>query len=179
MAHETSLPPGPARQVTHLPLLATGPADINRLSRELALLDDTLLELGLRQGGQGVKLPKTSKLMDQLIELNQLQLLHEGDRRLLKQFLDAVRDRAPVLHMSFSADPSTAFLEKLLSWLRREIHPQALVTIGLQPTLGAGCILRTTNRRFDFSLRQDFATKRNLLLEKLIPATPRKADEQQ
>ena len=64
--------------------------------------------------------------------------------------------------MSFSADPSVTFLTKLMTWLRQEIHPQVLLTVGLQPTIGAGCILRTTNRYFDFSLRQDFANKRTM-----------------
>jgi len=77
--------------------------------------------------------------------------------------------------MSLSADPSTRFLEKLVTWLRREIHPQVLLTIGLQPTLGAGCVLRTPNRQFDFSLRQDFAKKRDLLIGKLTPGPAEKA----
>lgn len=170
MAHETATDTKTTKRVTHLPLLATSPADISRLDRELAALDETLLELSVRKDGHAAaKLPKTTQLMDQLIELNKLNLLHKTDRALLKQFLAAVRQQAPVVHMSFSADPSTTFLEKLVTWLRREIHPQVLVTIGLQPTLGAGCIVRTTNRQFDFSLRQDFAKKRDLLIEKLQP----------
>ena len=50
-----------------------------------------------------------------------------------------------------------------MTWLRREIHPLVLMTVGLQPNIGAGCIVRTTNKYFDFSLRQDFANKRDLL----------------
>ncbi len=175
MAHETETKTKAAKHVTHLPLSAASPADINRLSRELAQIDDTLLELSVRGGGQATKMPKTTQLMDQLIELNKLNLLHKGDRALLKQFLEAIKKQAPVLHMSFSADPSTTFLEKLVTWLRREIHPQVLLTIGLQPTLGAGCIVRTTNHQFDFSLRQDFAKKRNMLISKLTPESARKA----
>ena len=169
MAHETTVAEKAAtlKRVTHLPLLAVSPADINRLSRELQMIDTALLELSVRENGAAAKMPRTSQLMDRLIELNGLNLLHKGDRALLRQFLRAVIKQAPVMHMSFSADPSAAFLEKLVTWLRREIHPQLLLTIGLQPTLGAGCIIRTANRQFDFSLRQDFAGKRNLLLDKL------------
>jgi F0F1-type ATP synthase delta subunit len=174
VAHETAKPKT-AKHVTHLPLLAVSPTDINRLNRELVSIEDALLELRVRKGGQTAKLPKTTQLMDQLIELNKLNLLHETDRSLLKQFLQAVKQRAPVMHVSFSADPSTNFLEKLITWLRREIHPQVLLTIGLQPTLGAGCIVRTANHQFDFSLRQDFAKKRNLLIGKLTPEAKRQA----
>jgi F0F1-type ATP synthase delta subunit len=114
-------------------------------------------------------MPKTSQLMDHTIELNKLNLLHEADRKHLQQFLQAVQDKAPLLHISFSADPSVAFLEKLIAWLRQEIHPLVLVTVGLQPNIGAGCIVRSINRQFDCSLRKDFATKRELLQEALVP----------
>jgi hypothetical protein len=171
VAHETTAPSKSPKRATHLPLLAVSPGDIQRLARELDALDSALLELEVREGTDKVKLPRTSQQMDELVELNKLNLLHKGDRRLLKQFLEAVTKQAPVIHMSFSADPSATFLEKLVTWLRREIHPQLLLNVGLQPTIGAGCIVRTTNRRFDFSLRQDFAKKRNLLIGKLTPTT--------
>jgi hypothetical protein len=140
---------------------------VGRLIRELELIDNTLLQLGLRAGGSEIKLPKTSHLMDQTVQVNKLNLLQAEDRAVLRQFLNAIKKQSPVLHMSFSADPSPAFIEKLMVWLRREIHPAVLLTIGLQPTIGAGCILRTTNKYFDFSLRQDFLKKRDLLQAKL------------
>ncbi|HEX7632689.1 MAG TPA: hypothetical protein VF401_00020 [Candidatus Saccharimonadales bacterium] len=154
-----------------LPVKVATRVDVGRLARELGDIDEALLQLRLRSSGTEVKMPKTSHLMDQLVEHNQLNLLQEEDRVALKSFLLAVKERAPVMHVSFSADPSVAFLEKLVSWLRREIHPAVLLTIGLQPTLGAGCVLRTTNKQFDLSLREDFKKKRALLQEKLaIPA---------
>jgi hypothetical protein len=58
-------------------------------------------------------------------------------------------------------------MEKLITYLRKEIHPQALLTIGLRPTLGAGCFLRVNSQQFDFSLKEDFASKKALLLEKI------------
>lgn len=165
MARET-----PKKSLT-LPLLVASPADLGRLIRELEMIDNNLLQLGLRQGGDKVKMPKTSKLMDETIELNKLNLLHETDRKLLSTFLLQVKTKAPVLHISFSVDPSVSVIEKLMTWLRREIHPLVLLTIGLQPNIGAGCIVRTTNKYFDLSLGQDFASKRELLMSKLSPAT--------
>ena len=163
MAHETT-------HTLSLPLLVVGPVDLGRLSRELDAIDESLVQLGLRKGGGEVKMPKTSQLMDHLIEQNKLNLLHEKDRHQLQAFLKVVREQAPVLHISFSADPSVGFLEKLMAWLRREVHPMVLVSVGLQPNIGAGCVVRTTNKQFDLSLRQDFLTKRDLLLEKLREA---------
>jgi F0F1-type ATP synthase delta subunit len=171
VARETR--PGSGQQPS-LPALVASPADVGRLSHELELIAETLLQLGLRAGGTEVKMPKTSHLMDLTIQLNKLNLLVAADRAALQRYLKALQQKAPVLHISFSADPSPAFIEKLMVWLRREIHPQVLLTIGLQPTIGAGCIVRTTNKYFDFSLRQDFVKKRGLLLAGLA-ATEAKA----
>lgn len=167
MAHETKA--GTKNIVEDLPVLVVSPSDVGRLLRELEELDGTLLDRTLRKSGKEANMLKASQLMEQTVELNKLNLLHDADRLQLRQFLQNVKNRAPVLHMSFSSDPSPIFLGKLMAWLRREIHPQILITIGLQPSIGAGCIVRSTNRHFDFSLRQDFAKKRDLLLSKLIP----------
>ncbi len=169
MAPKTAVEAHPVAKKTAfaLPMQVTSRVDVNRLLRELANIDETLLQLHLRKTGTEVKMPKTTKLMDQLIEVNKLNLLLEVDRQKLQESLLNVKEKSPVIHMSFSADPSVAFMEKIVAWLRGEIHPLVLITIGLQPNIGAGCVIRTTNRQFDFSLRQDFLKKRDLLKEKL------------
>ncbi len=167
MAHE--------QKAGQLPPLVVGPVEISRLRRELAAIDETLLEHTLRKKGSSARMLKTSQLMDQLVSLNKLNLLHKADRERLHRFLEAVTGRAPVLHISFSADPPPAFLEKLMTWLREKIHPQVLVTIGIQPTIAAGCIVRGPNKYFDFSLRQDFTDKRELLLKQIAGNQTHKA----
>jgi len=151
-----------------LPVLVVRPGDLGRLVRELAAIDDQLLQLKLRQAGSEVKLPKTTQLMDQLISLNGLNLLQVGDRDWLIEALGAIKNHAPVLNISFSVDPSPVFMGKLMTWLRREIHPFVLVNIGLQPNIAAGCVVRTTNQVFDFTLRRNFAQKRDMLRQALI-----------
>jgi F0F1-type ATP synthase delta subunit len=163
MAHEQALV---------LPMLVASPVDVGRLQRELTSIDEALVQLGLRKSGSEVKMPKTSQLMDQLIGENKLNLLLEEDRKQLANFLEQVKAKAPVLHMSFSADPSASFIERLMAWLRQEINPYVLVSVGLQPNIGAGCVVRSTNRQFDFSLRQDFLNKRDLLMSKIIAGQP-------
>jgi hypothetical protein len=153
-----------------LPVLVISPSDLGRLVRELAAIDDQLLQLKLRQPGSEVKLPKTTQLMDQLVSQNGLSLLQVGDRDWLIEALEAIRKHAPILHISFSVDPSTVFLSKLMVWLRREIHPFVLISIGLQPNIAAGCVVRTTNQVFDFTLRRNFADKRDKLKQALIAA---------
>jgi hypothetical protein len=161
-----------APETTKLPLSVTTPGDVNRLLRELETIDETFLQLRLRQPGTDVKLPKTSQFLDQIVSLNGLNLLQAADRLQLRQILQAVRERAPVLHMSFSADPSPDFMAKIILWLRQEINPFTLITTGLQPSIGAGCVIRTVNRSFDFSLAQNFVRQRQLLIDGLAAPPP-------
>jgi F0F1-type ATP synthase delta subunit len=149
--------------VLTLPLLVATPSDLGRLIRELDEIDEHLMQAELKK--HEAKLPRTSKFLEQCLEMNDLDLLKADHRKALKQALGVVKDHAPVLHMSFSADPPVAFLEKLMAWLRRELHPTVLITIGLQPNLGAGVIVRTKNKYFDLSLRQNFENKQGLLKE--------------
>jgi len=167
------------KTMLQLPVLVSSPVDVGRLIREIESVDETLLQLGLRQSGTEVKMPKTTQLMDKIVEQNKLNLLQAEDRKKLHEFLESVKTSAPVLHVSFSADPNTAFIEKLMAWLRREIHPLLLMTVGLQPTIGAGAIVRSTNKYFDMSLKQDFAKKLNLLHESISKMAAAPADQVQ
>lgn len=164
MAHKSDSHPHEKKMVG-LPVLVASPVDLSRLIRELENLNEEILQASLRSKGHELKAPTMSRLMDKTLETNKLDILNDADRKMLYEFLVATKAKAPVLHMSFSADPAPAFMEKLVTWLRQEIHPLVLVTVGLQPNLGAGCIVRTTNKYFDLSLKQDFLKKKDLLMQ--------------
>jgi hypothetical protein len=151
-----------------LPISVASPVDLGRLIREVEALDGELSQRAIRQE-QVTSLPKLSELLNQTIELNKLDLLQPAQRKLLLQFLVSIRDRAPRLHMSFSADPSPQFSEQLTSWLREKIHPLVLITYGLQPNIGAGCVVRTT-KYFDFSLGAALTKNRDLVMSSLREA---------
>lgn len=169
MAHE---PKHEQKAHLQLPLLVSSLVDIGRLKRELEVIDNVMLQSKLRESGQ-VALPKPSHLMEQTVQLNKLNLAEETHRKVLDQFLELIRKKAPTIHMSFSADPPQSFIEQIMAWLRREIHPQILLTIGMQPNIGAGAIVRTANKQFDFSLRKDFESKRDILAKSLgLPPDP-------
>jgi|JI10StandDraft_1071094.scaffolds.fasta_scaffold05294_5 F0F1-type ATP synthase delta subunit len=154
----------------HLPVSVVGPVDIGRLQREVESIDN-FFQAGRLKGDAEVKLPKTSHLLDQLAEANGINLSEEDHRQLIAKYLTAVKTKAPRLHMSFSADPSTQFIEKLMVWLRREISPHVLLTIGLQPSIGAGCVVRTTSKYFDLSLAKNLTKQSNVLIERLRGGT--------
>lgn len=148
-----------------LPNAVVGVMDVNRLVREMGSLDDFLHQANIREPGTPMSLPKMSKSFDEIVEQNGLNMLQEHDRKILRDFLKETRDRAPKLHVSFSVDPSPLFLDRLIDYLRFNIHPLVLIQVGLQPNIGAGCVVRSTNKVFDLSLRENFRSKRNLLLK--------------
>ena len=160
MAHEEGA-------ILRLPIAVISPVDVGRLERELTALDEFLSQSTIRKPGEPMSLPRTSRLLEQLAQDNTLNLLTEADRKHLLQFLMELKSIAPKVHISFAVDPSPAFLRKLISWLRREIHPLVLLTVGLQPGIAAGCIVRTPDKYFDFSLRQHLLDKRDILIERI------------
>lgn len=150
-----------------LPLGIVSAVDVGRLLREIEAINTFMRSAETRQPGTSVQPPKTSKLLDEFLEINQKSALKSEDREEIAQFLKTLREDAPTIHMSFSADPSALFTKRLIEWLRQNIHPSLLLRVGLQPTIGAGTVVRTTNKYFDFSLREFFNKQKPLLVSKL------------
>ncbi len=141
-----------------LPLSIITPIDIGRIIREVEDLKIYVEQVNLRK--EDLKMPKFSRLLDNLVELNNLKLNNKSNLDDLLVNINNIKLKSPVVHVSFSVDPSVLFLERITAWFRQEIHPTLLLTIGLQPTIGAGLIVRTNNKYFDFSLRQQLVLAR-------------------
>jgi F0F1-type ATP synthase delta subunit len=150
-----------------LPVALVNRTDAGRLLREVVAVNEFLDQAAIRQPGTQGTLPKTSRLMTEMVQANGLNMLHEEDRAKLQSFLNALIEHAPQLHMSFSAEPSVVFMQKLTDYVRQNIHPQALLQVGLQPTIGAGFMLRTTNKYYDFSLRSVLKAKHDVLMHNI------------
>ena len=151
-----------------LPSIISSRADVARLSREFEALGDYLHQAALRHTKpEDLKLPKTSRMMDEFVALNKLDVTSRSEHQRGQALLTEASKSAPVLHFSFSAEPSGAFLAKLVQWLRQNIHPLTLVQVGLRPNIAAGCIVRTKSRQYDLSLAQGFSESRQLLIEQL------------
>lgn len=157
----------PSKDTLELPTAIVGLIDVGRLMRELERLESNLQQQAIRSEGAEVTLPKFSLLLDQLVDKNQLNMLEKSDREKAHNYLKELRQHAPKVHMSFSANPSARFIQTLTAWLRQNIHPQLLIAIGLQPGIGAGCVLRTTNKYFDMSLAKSFSESREKLMQYL------------
>lgn len=146
-----------------LPNSVISSIDVGRLLREINNLDDFFVGVKNRQPGVSMQLPRLSRQLDQLSHDNELNLLDESHRTNLKQALTAIYETAPKMHISFASEPSSKPLEEILVWLRKNIHRHTLVTVGLQPAIAAGCVVRTSNKLFDMSLRAGLEQQRPYL----------------
>ncbi len=158
------------KKLLKLPLAVIGPMDVARLLHETENLDEFFRQTTIRKGGAPQSPPRYSKLLDELVVTNNMNLLQEKDREILLDQLSKVLKRAPILHMSFSVDPPGSYMQKIVFWLRENINKMTLVRVGLQPNIGAGCIVRTNNKSFDFSLRRFFDNKQDFFLKELHKA---------
>jgi F0F1-type ATP synthase delta subunit len=148
-----------------LPAGLIGLADITRLTRELNGLDDFFAGAKTRPAGTAMQPPKISRLLNNLATENKINLLKDDERSGLQKSLVEIYDRAPSMHISFAVEPSPKALERILVWVRQNIHPQALLQVGLQPGIAAGCMLRTSNKVFDMSLRSNLQKQSGYLTQ--------------
>jgi G3E family GTPase len=120
-------------------------ADMTRLVRELELVDDELeAQKARRQGESGhYRLPNMSQALSDFITLNKVDIADDHVRMDLKARLRKLKDHAPVLHMTFATEADPESMQYLMTWVRRELHPQALISVGLQPSLIGGVYVRT------------------------------------
>jgi F0F1-type ATP synthase delta subunit len=155
-----------------LPATLIGRADLSRLVREVESLENELESQKVHNPQHATqatdyKLPKLSRSLGDFIELNKLDLTDDHVRTTLRKTLTTMKDKAPSLHMTFAIEPDPEFLQKLVTWIRQEIHPQALLTTGLQPALIGGVYLRTPNHVHDFSFKTHLKGKRDLIVHEL------------
>lgn len=152
-----------------------GQTEINRLLRELERINESLV------GHEAsMQLPKISNLLTETSNLNGYKLTDSFHRQHISEQLTKIHDHAPIVHVSFATEPPPKVTETVLQWLRNNVHRYALLQIGLQPAIAAGCVLRTSNKIFDMSLGARLRKEKPYLLELIKtvvdgpnqPATP-------
>jgi hypothetical protein len=162
----------------HLPAFMVSRTDVSRSLREVEALDDYFRQAAIR-GSKDQSMPGLSRVLESFSTENGLNLLHGPDRDKAKKYLEDVKTHAPVVHVSFAAEASGEFLARLLDWFRKEAHPFVLLHVGLQPELAAGCMIRTTNKVFDFSFRARFESSKVKLVKAIEALQSASAEEVQ
>ena len=149
-----------------LPLSVTQKIDISRLIRELNLVDDHLKQSSILKPDQKVQLKASTKLAE-LINLNHINYNDQEVRTSLINWLEKLKASAPVINISFSVEADEEVVSKITQWFRREISPNCLLVVGLIPSIGVGCVVRTNNKVFDMSLKNRLKTTHNLLISRI------------
>lgn len=153
-----------------LPPSVVSKIDISHLVAELEALDGTLNAMAIRAkiGTQDQARPAVSDQLTEFLQINALRIEADGHSRaeLIKQ-VRLLKEKAPIIHMTFAVEADKQSLQQLVQWLRTSIHPQAVIRVGLQPGLVAGVYLRTPNHVHDLSLRGMLQSSRGLLVKEI------------
>jgi F0F1-type ATP synthase delta subunit len=144
--------------------------EVDSLCDELDNIESFFLKMKAKASLSKVDVPNSSTLLESVAKTNNLNLMKDDDRQKLKLFFHQVRTKAPEIHISFGSVPETEFLLTISKWFRKEINPFILLSVGLQPNIGAGFKLRTLNKLFDFSLSQHLVANKNILVNELNDA---------
>lgn len=143
--------------------------DVSRLVTEVEQLDGDLTaamvrgKIGIATEGQ---LSLSPQLNDFLVA-NQMQIGDSAQRSRLIVLLRKLKDKAPIIHMTFATSADQNSLGQLVSWVRQTVHPQAVIAVGLQPGLIGGVYIRTPNQVHDLSVRAQLSGQRELLVREV------------
>lgn len=153
-----------------LPASIVTKLDLAKLVGEIETIDTAYTAVATRKK-VGVRRDEKivlSDALDEFLQLNDLKL--DGSQRQRGTLLTQLRqfkDKAPVLHMTFAVSADRETLIELVAWVRDNLHPQAVLAVGLQPALVAGVYLRTPNHVYDFSMREALKGSREVLVKEL------------
>lgn len=160
-------------QKTHatfvLPPNVVSRIDVSRLVTEVERIDNQLTAAAVRAkiGEAEQPTPVTSEQLADFLALNQLVLTESHERTRIVQELRLLKDKVPIIHMTFAVTADPESLGQLADWIRKSIHPQAVISVGLQPSLVAGVYLRTPNHVHDLSLKSKLANSRGVMVKEL------------
>ncbi len=152
-----------------LPVSVVTKADLSRLLTEAERIDNDLTTAAVRAkaGSNESTTPTPSESLAQFLEQNNVGLDDTNVRSQLVRQLRTLKDKVPIVHVTFAATADEESLQRIVAWFRESVHPQTVIAAGVQPGLIAGVYMRTPNHVHDFSLRARLKGQRELLRKEL------------
>jgi F0F1-type ATP synthase delta subunit len=143
--------------------------DVSHLVTELEKVNNCLTEATIRAQTTNAKVeqPQLSEQMNDFLAQNDLKIDESKTRDELIKQLHLLKDKVPIIHMTFAVTADPDSLHELAQWIRSSIDPRAVIEVGLQPSLVAGVYVRTPNHVHDLSLRAMLKNGRGKLVEEL------------
>lgn len=152
-----------------LPPNIVSKVDVAHLANEIERVDNDMTAGAVREKiGQDVDVHIVySDQLKDFLEWNELNLDDSHARSELIKELRILKDKVREIHMTFAVQTDPESLREITKWVRETVDPQAVIAVGLQPSLVAGVYLRTPNRVHDLSLRAMVENSRSKLIEEL------------
>lgn len=152
-----------------MPATVVTRVDLSRLVREAERVDNEYTAVSVREkiGAKGDVMPAMSEQLLEFLEKNKIEFGKSKERSRVVKQLRKLKDSAPTIHMTFAVEADIESLQRLATWVRESIHPQAIIDVGLQPGLIGGVYLRTENHVHDLSLRGKLQAGRSILVKEL------------
>lgn len=150
-----------------LPLIVTKKSDLVHLYRDFSMYCNALDQHKIRQKNgseNSLKIPDNVKAfaLENNVDINNL-----AKCKALLDMLNKYQNKVVAVHISFPAEASEEFLQKIVKWFRDNVDQKVVLKVGLQPSIAAGVIVRTPNKQFDFSLRKHLYDQKHKLKEVL------------
>lgn len=153
-----------------LPSSVATKSDIARLVTEMERVDNEMTAASIGEQAHAANPPQVTPPSDALqafIDANQISLDESRHRTELIKQLRELKEKVPVVHLTFATTADRDSLQQIIQWLRGSAHPQSVVVTGIQPELVAGVHVRTTNHVYDLSLRAMFRGRHDQLVQEL------------
>jgi len=153
-----------------LPPSVVSKTDVSRMVTDAERVDSEMTTAAVRAEANAhvqTPTPQMSQQLADFLALNELSFGNDIQRGELIKQLRAMKDKAPIVHMTFAVEADRESLSQLAQWLRASVHPQAVIAVGLQPGLIAGVYLRSTNHVYDMSLKAKLDAGHGILVKEL------------
>ena len=142
--------------------------DLAHMINEVEMIDSTLEAEKVRgYKKEQYQLPAISRQLTEFLALNKIDVLDDHARMTFKEQLRKLKDKVPIVHLTFATPADPESLAYLAGWMRQEIHPLTVLSVGLQPSLIGGVYIRTPNHVHDYSMRALFKGKTSVLVDDL------------
>lgn len=152
-----------------LPRSIISKLDLSHMVSEVEQIDNDLTTVAVRQkaGVNSDFRPVPSDQLGDFLAVNNLEIGDGQQRSRLITELKRLKDQAPIVHMTFATAADRESLSELADWIRKSVHPQTLIVVGLQPDLVGGVYVRTPNHVHDLSVRAQLAGHRDILIKEV------------
>jgi hypothetical protein len=140
-------------------------AIIIELRAHINALRDASARARATQSEATIAAPQLSALLLGALKGAGLAPTDEPGAEKLMEELEAIRDKAPAVHLMLAALPNRELKRKLTEWFRNEIHPYTMLTFAARMDIGGGLIIRAGSRIHDYSFRRQIFEHKSRISE--------------